>query len=468
MTVVTRFAPSPTGTLHIGGARTALFNWLFARNHSGRFLLRIEDTDRARSTPEAVRAILDGLAWLELDWDGNVLSQYKSAKRHAEVAHRLLAEGKAYQCFCTPDELTEMREAARRDGRSMRYDGRWRNRDPASAPPGVDPVIRLKMPQVGATIIDDRVQGEIKVANDQLDDLVLLRADGSPTYMLAVVVDDHDADVSHVIRGDDHLTNAFRQFQLYQALGWEAPAFAHVPLLHGSDGRKLSKRHGDLGVEEYRDRGYLPEAMRNYLLRLGWSHGDEEIIDTERAIVWFSLDAVGRSPARFDQARLDSLNAHYLRHADDSRLAKLVLAGLAAKSQEKITDEALNRLIMGMPGLKERATTLLDLTDNAAFYAQMRPLSLRGKAAKLLDNTAREHLKELRAQLPELREWSDGALEALVRRFAEDEGLKLGQIAQPLRAALTGATVSPPVFEIMRILGREETLGRLDDVFGGI
>jgi len=467
MTVVTRFAPSPTGTLHIGGARTALFNWLFARNQAGRFLLRIEDTDRARSTPEAMRAILDGLAWLGLDWDGDAESQFERAEHHAHVARRLLAEGKAYQCFCTPDELTEMREAARRDGRSMRYDGRWRDRDPASAPPGVDPVIRLKMPQVGATVIDDRVQGEVKVANDQLDDLVLLRADGTPTYMLAVVVDDHDADVTHVIRGDDHLTNAFRQFQLYQALGWEAPAFAHVPLLHGPDGSKLSKRHGALGVEEYRDRGYLPEAMRNYLLRLGWSHGDEEIIDTERAIAWFALDAIGRSPARFDQARLDSLNAHYLRHADDGRLAEQVLAGLAAKTPGKITNEALNRLIMGMPGLKERATTLLDLTDNAAFYAQMRPLSLGGKAAKLLDDTARVHLKKLRTQLPDLREWSDGALEALVRRFAEDEGLKLGQIAQPLRAALTGATVSPPVFEVMRVLGQEETLGRLDDVLGG-
>ena len=467
MTVVTRFAPSPTGTLHIGGARTALFNWLFARNQAGRFLLRIEDTDRARSTPEAVGAILDGLTWLGLNWDGDALSQFESAKRHAEVARRLLAEGKAYQCFCTPEELAEMREAARGQGRSMRYDGRWRDRDPASAPPGVDPVIRLKMPQDGATVIDDRVQGEVTVANDQLDDLVLLRADGTPTYMLAVVVDDHDADVTHVIRGDDHLTNAFRQFQLYRALGWEAPAFAHVPLLHGSDGGKFSKRHGALGVEEYRDRGYLPEAMRNYLLRLGWSHGDDEIIDTEHAIAWFTLDAIGRSPARFDQARLDSLNAQYLRQADDGRLADLVLAGLAEKPPGNIADEALNRLIMGMPGLKERATTLLDLTDNAAFYAQMRPLALGDKAAKLLDDTARGYLKGLRERLAEPREWSDGSVEALVRRFAEDEGLKLGQIAQPLRAALTGATVSPPVFEVMRVLGREETLGRLDDVLGG-
>ena len=468
MTVVTRFAPSPTGTLHIGGARTALFNWLFARNQAGRFLLRIEDTDRARSTPEAVRAILDGLAWLGLDWDGDALSQFERAEHQAEVAHRLLAEGEAYQCFCTPDELNEMREAARSQGRSMRYDGWWRDRDPASAPPGVDPVIRLKMPQDGATVIDDRVQGEVKVTHDQLDDFVLLRADGTPTYMLAVVVDDHDADVTHVIRGDDHLTNAFRQFQLYRALAWEAPDFAHVPLLHGPDGSKLSKRHGALGVEEYRDRGYLPEAMRNYLLRLGWSHGDEEIIDTEHAIAWFTLDAIGRSPARFDQTRLDSLNAHYLRHTDDRRLAEEVLAGLAANPPGNIADEAMNRLIMGMPGLKERATTLLDLTENAAFYAQMRPLSLGEKAASLLDDTARGYLKGLREQLPELREWSDAALEALVRRYAGDEGLKLGQVAQPLRAALTGATVSPPVFEVMRVLGQEEALGRLDDVLGKI
>ena len=467
MTVVTRFAPSPTGTLHIGGARTALFNWLFARHHAGRFLLRIEDTDRARSTPEAVGAILDGLTWLGLDWDGDARSQFERGGRHAEVARLLLAEGKAYQCFCTPDELTEMREVARREGRSARYDGRWRDRDPASAPPGVDPVIRLKMPQAGVTVIDDRVQGEVKVANDQLDDLVLLRADGTPTYMLAVVVDDHDADVTHVIRGDDHLTNAFRQFQLYRALGWEVPAFAHVPLLHASDGSKLSKRHGALGVEEYRDRGYLPEAMHNYLLRLGWSHGDDEIIDTDQAIAWFTLEAIGRSPARFDQARLDSLNAHYLRHADDGRLADLVLAGLAENPPGNISDEAPNRLRMGMPGLKERATTLLDLTESAAFYARVRPLPPGDKAAKLLDDTARGHLKGLRERLVELREWNNGSLEALVRRFAGEEGLKLGQLAQPLRAALTGATISPPVFEVMRVLGRDETLGRLDDVLGG-
>jgi glutamyl-tRNA synthetase len=466
MTVVTRFAPSPTGTLHIGGARTALFNWLFARRHAGHFLLRIEDTDRARSTPEAVRAILDGLAWLGLDWDGDALSQFERVERHAEVAHRLLARGKAYQCFCTPDELTEMREAARREGRSAGYDGRWRDRDPASAPPGVDPVIRLKMPRSGATVIEDAVQGEVKVANDQLDDMVMLRADGTPTYMLAVVVDDHDANVTHVIRGDDHLTNAFRQYQLYRALGWEVPAFAHIPLLHGSDGAKLSKRHGALGVEEYRDRGYLPEAMRNYLLRLGWSHGNDEIIDTEQAIAWFSLDAIGRSPARFDQTRLDSLNAHYLRHADDGSLADLVLAGLAEKPSANIAEEAPNRLKMGMPGLKERATTLLELTENAAFYARMRPLALGDKAAELLDDTARGRLRDLRERLEESHDWSDGSLEALVRRFAEGEELKLGQIAQPLRAALTGTTVSPPVFEVMRVLGREESLGRLADVLG--
>ena len=468
MTVVTRFAPSPTGTLHIGGARTALFNWLFARNQAGRFLLRIEDTDRARSTPEAVRAILDGLAWLGLDWDGDAESQFERAERHAEVARHLAAEGKAYRCYCTPDELTEMRDAARREGRTILYDGRWRDRDPASAPPGVDSVIRLKMPREGATVIEDQVQGSVEVANDQLDDLVLLRADGTPTYMLAVVVDDHDAGVTHVIRGDDHLTNAFRQFQIYRALDWEAPAFAHVPLLHGSDGAKLSKRHGALGVEEYRDRGYLPEAMRNYLLRLGWSHGDDEIIDTENAIAWFTLDAIGRSPARFDQVRLDSLNAHYLRHADDDRLAGMVLAGLAESGAGKIANEAMNRLIMGMPGLKERATTLVDLTDSAAFYALTRPLVLADKAAKLLDDMARGYLKGLREQLAEAEEWSDGALEALVRRFAEDKGVKLGQIAQPLRAALTGATVSPPVFEVMRVLGQPEALGRLDDVLGGL
>ena len=466
MTVVTRFAPSPTGYLHIGGARTALFNWLFARRHGGRFLLRIEDTDRARSTPQAVDAIVNGLNWLGLDWDGEAVSQISRADRHADVARQLLAEDRAYRCYCTPAELAEMRAYARQQGLSASYDGRWRDRGPAEAPPGVTPAVRLKMPREGQTVIRDRVQGEVKVDNAQLDDMVLLRADGTATYMLAVVIDDHDMEISHVIRGDDHLTNTFRQAQLYRALDWQPPQFTHIPLIHGPDGAKLSKRHGALGVETYRERGYLPEALRNYLLRLGWSHGDDEIIGTEQAIEWFDLDGIGRSPARFDFAKLDSLNAHYIRRADDLRLADLVIPRLAARLDGNLAKEASNRIRMGLPSLKERAKTIVELAENAVFYARVRPLPLGEKAAGTLDAEARRRLLGLREPLAAVEDWSVDALERLARRLAEVDGIKLGKLAQPLRAALTGETASPPIFEVMVILGREETLGRLDDVLG--
>ena len=457
MTVVCRFAPSPTGFLHIGGARTALFNWLFARHHGGKYLLRIEDTDRKRSTKEAIDAILDGLDWLGLDHDGEVVYQSQRAEAHAEAARRLLDDGKAYRCYASQEELEEMRSTARAEGRPMRYDGRWRDRDPSEAPEGVDPVIRLKMPQEGETAIEDGVQGRVTVGNEQLDDMVLLRADGSPTYMLSVVVDDHDMGITHVMRGDDHLTNAFRQYQLYKALGWEPPQFSHIPLIHGPDGAKLSKRHGALGIDAYRDMGYLPEAMRNYLLRLGWGHGDDEVFSTEQAIEWFDLDGIGRSPARFDFAKLDHLNGHYLREAEDARLADLVARRLGG-----VDDAGHETLVRAMPGLKARAKTLKELKENAEFFLAERPIPLNEKAEKLIAE-GRDVLGRLLPVLETAPEWRDEALEGLVRGFAEREELKLGAVAQPLRAALTGSNQSPGIFEVMEVLGRDEALARVKD-----
>ena len=464
MTVVTRFAPSPTGFLHIGGARTALFNWLFARHHGGTFLLRIEDTDRKRSTDEAVAAILEALGWLGLDWDGEVIHQFANADRHAEIARGLLADGKAYHCYCTPEELTEMREQARAEGRRMLYDGRWRDRDPADAPPGIDPVVRFKAPDEGETVIEDSVQGEVRVANTQLDDMIMLRADGTPTYMLSVVVDDHDMGVTHVIRGDDHLTNAFRQTQLFRSLGWAPPAFAHIPLIHGADGAKMSKRHGALGVDAYRDMGFLPEAVCNYLLRLGWSHGDDEIIARDQAVEWFDLDGVGRSPARFDLDRLTSLNAHYMRDADGGRLIELIRPIIEDRIGTPIDAAAEARVAEGMDNLKSRAKTIGELADNALFYAAQRPLKMDDKAARLLDGDSREMLRSLRPVLAGLGDWNAASLETAVRGFAAEHDLKLGRVAQPLRASLTGSTVSPGIFEVAAVLGRDETLGRIDDV----
>ncbi|MBI3513426.1 MAG: glutamate--tRNA ligase [Proteobacteria bacterium] len=466
MSVVTRFAPSPTGYLHIGSARTALFNWLFSRHHGGKFLLRIEDTDRARSTPDAVRAILDGLSWLELNWDDEVVYQFSRIERHAAVAHELLAKGRAYKCFATPQELEAMRQEARAAGRSMRYDGRWRDRDPSEAPAGAPYVIRLRAPTEGATTVTDLVQGEITVDNVQLDDMVLLRSDGTPTYMHSVVVDDRDMAITHVIRGDDHLTNTFRQKQLYEACGWPAPTFAHIPLIHGPDGAKLSKRHGALGVEAYRDMGYLPEALRNYLLRLGWAHGDEEIIPTERAVAWFDLDAVGRSPARFDIAKLQNLNGHYIRERRDAELTRLVAPALEAALEAPLTAPQLGRLEGAMPGLKARAKTLVELVESAKFYVASRPLPIDPKAAALLTSGGRATLRQLAPQLLALADWSAPALEAAVRSFVAAQQLKLGDAAQPLRAALTGSLVSPPIFEVMAVLGRDETLARLADQGG--
>ena len=467
MNVVTRFAPSPTGFLHIGGARTALFNWLFSRHHGGKYLLRIEDTDRKRSTQEAIDAILDGLLWLGLEADEEPLFQSTRLDRHAEIAHRLLAEGKAYHCYCTPEELTEMRETAKAEGRSMRYDGRWRDRDPSDAPAEILPVVRFKAPQDGETTIEDAVQGDVKVANDQLDDMVLLRADGTPTYMLSVVVDDHDMGITHAIRGDDHLTNAFRQTQLFFALDWKPPVYGHIPLIHGADGAKMSKRHGSLGVDAYRDMGYLPDALLNYLLRLGWSHGDDEIISREQAVAWFNIADVNRGAARFDFDKLSSLNAHYLKASDNSHLVDLIQPDIEKSLKTSIDATARTRLTAGMTSLKDRAKTLIELVDISLFYVRNRPLELDDKAAKLLTDEARRLLAQLSECLAILDPWSADAIDAALHDFAEKAGAKLGQIAQPLRAALCGTTTSPGIFEVAEILGKDEVLGRLEDVIIG-
>ncbi len=461
MSLVTRFAPSPTGYLHIGGARTALFNWLLARGQGGTFRLRIEDTDRERSTPEAIQAILDGLGWLGLDWDGEVVYQSQRQARHAEIAQGLLQQGQAYYCYCTKEELQEMRERALAEGRPPRYDGRWRDRDPSEAPAGVTPVVRFKAPLSGETTIADAVQGEVQVANTELDDMVLLRGDGSPTYMLSVVVDDHDMGVTHVVRGDDHLNNAFRQIQLYYALGWPAPTYAHIPLIHGSDGAKMSKRHGSVALSSYRDSGYLPEALRNYLLRLGWAHGDEEIVPTERALEIFSLAGIGRSPARFDPAKLDHLNAHYLREADDERLLELIRPSLEGHLARALTADQQARVRAAMDGLKPRAKGLNDLADHALFLAYDGLPPLTDKAAKQITPDTQPRLAKLRRELAGVASWDAETLEAVVRAFAEREDIKMGKVAQPLRAALTGSTVSPGIFDVLVALGRQESLRRL-------
>jgi len=457
---VVRFAPSPTGYLHIGGARTALFNWLFAKATGGTFLLRIEDTDRERSTPEAVDAILNGMAWMGLDWDGQTVYQFARAGRHRAVAQQLLAEGKAYKCFATPAELDEMRAAQKAAGKPMKYDGRWRDRDPAEG--GDKPyVIRIKGRDEGTTVVKDVVLGDVVFQNDQLDDMILLRSDGTPTYMLAVVVDDADMGITHVIRGADHLNNAARQLQIIEAMGWPVPVYAHVPLIHGPDGAKLSKRHGALAVEAYRDMGYLPETMRNYLLRLGWSHGDDEIISTAQAIEWFNLESIGKSPARMDFKKLDNLNGHYIRETADAVLTAEIVALLARQTPPHVlSEERRRRLTHAMPGLKERAKTLVELSGAADFLYTDGPRTLDAGAQKVLTPDARATLRKTLPAL-EATDWSGPALEAAARTYAEANGLKLGAVAQPLRAAITGKTTSPPLFEVMALLGRAESLTRL-------
>ncbi|WP_027232617.1 glutamate--tRNA ligase [Phyllobacterium sp. UNC302MFCol5.2] len=470
--VVTRFAPSPTGYLHIGGARTALFNWLYAKHTGGKMLLRIEDTDRERSSAAAVTAILDGLTWLGLDWDGEAVSQYARAGRHREVAEELVAKGKAYYCYASPAELEEMREKARAEGRPPRYDGRWRDRDPKEAPEGIKPVIRVKAPQEGETVVHDQVQGDVRFPNKDLDDFIILRSDGTPTYMHAVVVDDHDMGVTHIIRGDDHLTNAARQTVIYNAMGWDVPVMGHIPLIHGADGAKLSKRHGALGVEAYRAMGYLPAALRNYLVRLGWSHGDDEIMSDAQMIEWFEISDINRGASRFDFQKLEAINGHYMRITDDTALVEAMIAILPEMEGgeailNRLNDTTRQQLVAAMPGLKERAKTLVELADSAKYLFVERPLTLDDKAAALLNY---EGLSVLAGVLPELAavdDWTASALDAAVRVYAEKTGLKLGKVAQPLRAALTGRATSPGVFDVLEVLGRDESLGRIKDQVKG-
>ncbi|NJC33800.1 glutamyl-tRNA synthetase [Sphingomonas jejuensis] len=462
--VVTRFAPSPTGFLHIGGARTALFNWLYARHHGGEFKLRIEDTDRARSTDAAIAAILDGMRWLQLNWDGDTVFQSERAARHVEVAEAMIASGHAYRCYATPEELAELRERQKLEKLPLRYDGRWRDRAPEDVPVGAPFSVRLRAEQEGETTINDLVQGPVTVRNAELDDMVLLRSDGTPTYMLAVVVDDQDMGVTHVIRGDDHLNNAFRQLGIIRAMGWPEPIYAHVPLIHGSDGAKLSKRHGALGVDAYRDEmGILPEALGNYLLRLGWGHGDEEFITRDRAVELFDVEAVGRSPSRFDLKKLENLNGHYLREADDARLEALVGPRVAARIGRALDPAEQALLRRAMPELKPRARNLDEIADGALFLFATRPLSVDDKAAALLDDKGRLLLGRIADALRAEPTWTAETLDPIIRGIAEAEGIGLGKVAQPLRAALTGRTTSPGIFDVLLLLGRDEALARIDD-----
>ena len=456
---VTRFAPSPTGFLHIGGARTALFNWAFARHHGGRFLLRIEDTDRARSTQEAIDAILDGMGWLGLDADEAPVYQHANAPRHIAIAEQLLADGHAYKCFCTAEEVEAMREKARAEGKPPRYDGTWRDRDASEAPADAPFVVRFKAPQSGETVIDDLVQGRIATANDQFDDLILLRSDGTPTYMLSVVVDDHDMAVTHIIRGDDHMTNAAGQAQIYAALGWDVPQFAHIPLIHGPDGAKLSKRHGALGVEAYRDMGYLPEAMRNYLARLGWSHGDDEVFSTAQLIEWFGLEAIGKSPARFDTEKLDNVNAQHLNMAGDAALVAETVALNPALANFEV------QLSAAMPLLKARATRLPDIAADAAFLAAQRPIAVDEKLQKHLNEETQPHLQAL-ARLEALENWTSGDIETMIKAYMDENEFENGQIGPCFRASLVGNSQSPGIFDVLALLGKNEALQRLNDKIG--
>jgi glutamyl-tRNA synthetase len=459
MTIVTRFPPSPTGRMHIGNARTALYNWLYARHNKGKMQFRIEDTDRERYSQDYVDSIINAIKWLGLDWDGEMFSQFERMPRHAEIAHELVKNGQAYYCYCTPAELDEMREKAKAEGRITFYDRRWRDADPSTAPKNVNPVIRIKAPLTGSSIVHDKVQGEVEVNNEQLDDFIILRSDGVPTYMLAVVVDDHDMGVTHVLRGADHLNNTFRQNIIYNAMDWHIPVYAHLPLILGPDGAKLSKRHGATSAEDYQDMGYLPEAMCNYLLRLGWSHGDEEIISREQAIEWFDLEHINQAPARFDFVKLDNVNAHYIKQADNERLADLVIPFIQRKYDLAVDDIGRNNLLAGMDELKSRAKTLVQIADEGAFYTKKIPYTFDDKAK---ENIASPTLMVLKEQLNLLTTFTASDIENACKEIATAmEDGKLGKVAMPLRAALTGTTVSPSIFHAAEILGKDETIKRL-------
>ncbi len=459
--IVTRFAPSPTGFLHIGGARTALYNWLFARSNGGKFLLRIEDTDIKRSTQEAIDAILAGLKWLGLDWDGEAVSQAARADRHLAVAEQLLAEGKAYKCYATVEELAALREKSRADGKAFLGDI-WRDKQ-SDTPKGVPYSIRIKMPREGAETITDKVQGDVTVQNSELDDMILLRSDGTPTYMLAVVVDDHDMGVTHIVRGDDHLNNAFRQLQIIKAMGWPVPTYAHIPLIHGPDGKKLSKRHGALGVEAYEEMGFLPEAMRNYLLRLGWSHGDDEIISTEQAIEWFNLENIGKGPSRFDFDKIDNLNGHYMRALSGEQLLPYARIALEKDLGRELSEVEEKRLTSALPSLAERAKRLPDILEGASLFCNMRPLNLTDKAINLLSGQNADLMGDIANELEALSTWNHEDIKAAIMSFAEAKDLKPGKVMQPVRAAVTGGKQSGDLAETLEILGQEETVARLRD-----
>ncbi|WP_074380751.1 glutamate--tRNA ligase [Bartonella doshiae] len=468
MSVITRFAPSPTGFLHIGGVRTALFNWLYAKHTGGKMLLRIEDTDRERSTEAAVKAIIDGLHWMGISYDGDPISQFERAKRHRQIAEQLVKDGKAYYCYASPEELAEMRENARAEGRPPRYDGRWRDCDISEAPKGIKPVIRIKTPQDGETIVHDRVQGDICFPNKDLDDFIILRSDGSPTYMHAVVVDDHDMGVTHIIRGDDHLTNAARQTIIFNAMGWDIPVMAHIPLIHGENGAKLSKRHGALGVDTYRTMGYLPTALRNYLVRLGWSHGNDELMSIEDMISWFDIDDINKGAARFDLKKLDAINGHYIRNSNNQDLfdaALDILPDIEGGTEiiERLDEQRRAQFLAAMPNLKERSKTLCELIDNASFLFAQRPLLLNEEAQKLLDKNALSMLNDVYFALKACSNWDTKRLEEALQSFAKTQDLKFRAVAQPLRAALTGRTTSLGVFDVLVLLGRDETLNRIND-----
>jgi glutamyl-tRNA synthetase len=468
-TVVTRFAPSPTGYLHIGGARTALFNWLFAKANNGKMLLRIEDTDRKRSTEEAIVAIKDGLSWLGLEWDGDAISQHARIDRHREIAHEMVTNGSAYKCYCTAEEIAEMRAKAEAAGLPARYDGTWRDKDPSEAPADAPYVIRLKSPLEGETGVDDQVQGLVKFPNKDLDDLILLRSDGNPTYMLAVVVDDHDMGVTHIIRGDDHLINAARQTLIFQGMNWDVPTMAHIPLIHGPDGAKLSKRHGATGAEKYRAMGYLPAALRNYLVKLGWSHGDDEIMTTDEMIDWFGFDGMNKAAARFDFAKLDATNAHYIREMDDELLLDYMESNSNELDGAGFIFERLNEvtrpmLIRAMPALKERAKTLISLAQGATFVVESLPLPMDEKAKALLDEDGLAVVRGIYPEFKKLSDWQPETVEACIRNYTESNGLKLGKVAQPIRAALTGMATSPGAFDVLQILGKTEALKRLENI----
>ncbi len=464
MKVVTRFAPSPTGFLHIGGVRTALFNWLFAQKNGGIYKLRVEDTDLKRSTQESIKKIYSGLGWLGLKGNDEPILQSRNIPRHIEVVKKLLSEGKAYKCYCTQEELVKMRSSSRAAGRTRLYDRRWRDKEPdTEIEENITPSIRIKMPIEGKTMISDLIQGDVTVTNDNLDDFVILRPDGTPTYMLAVVVDDHDMDITHVIRGDDHLNNAFRQYHLFDACGWDIPYFAHMPLIHGNDGAKLSKRHGALGIDFYQDLGILPQAMQNYLLRLGWSHGDDEIISMEQAVSWFDLESVGRAPSRFDMEKLNNLNAYYIKENTDEFLVDLIIPRIECLLSKTLNNYMKKRLLLGMPSLKQRAKNINILAESALFYCQELPLGFNDKAAKFVNKGTINNVKSLGKLLEKLDIWEISELETSTKEFAISNEIKLGEIAQPLRVALTGSSVSPGIFDIMHALGRDETLSRIND-----